>query len=258
MTLSSKVESSAPFFIPDWPCPPGVRALISTRQGGVSEGPYASLNLGAHVGDDPSAVAENRARLTANLPAEPLWLEQVHGIEVIDAAHALASNLPPRADAAWARQSGVVCTVMTADCLPLLLCDRSGSVVAAAHAGWRGLCAGVIEATVRAMKVPGADLLAYLGPAIGPAAFEVGDEVRSAFVAQAPEAAHCFKHARDAQTGKWLADIYELARLRLRALGVADMYGGTACTYGDAGRFHSYRRDGARSGRMASMIWLAA
>jgi YfiH family protein len=186
------------FIVPDWPAPPGVRALQSTRTGGVSRGPYESLNLGDHVGDDPADVAANRARLAAFLPGEPLWLKQVHGVAVADA---LADGPGAEADAAIARQGGRVCVVMTADCLPLLLCDRAGTVVAAVHAGWRGLAAGVVEAAVAAMGRPGSELLAWLGPAIGPEAFEVGEEVRAAFLARDPGAAEAFV-ARGG--GKWL------------------------------------------------------
>lgn len=235
--------------LPDWPAPAKVRALATTRAGGVSAGPYASLNLGDHVGDDPAAVAENRARLRKHLPAEPLWLKQVHLAHVADADS--ASGVP-EADASVARQRGKVCAVLTADCLPLLLCDKTGAVVAAAHAGWRGLAGGVIEAAVEAMRVSPGEVLAWLGPAIGPAAFEVGGEVRDAFLAFDPAAEAAFV-ARE--NGKWLADIFLLARLRLGKIGVTAVYGGGVCTYSDSERFYSYRRDGA-TGRMASLIWL--
>ncbi|MCG9082710.1 peptidoglycan editing factor PgeF [Laribacter hongkongensis] len=235
-----------------WPAPARVRTLITTRDGGVSLAPYASLNLGQHVGDDPAAVAENRARLRACLPAEPFWLNQVHGIGVQEAC-ADAPDVPPDADAGFTRQPGVVCAVMTADCLPVLLADRSGSVVAAAHAGWRGLCNGIIEATIARMAVPASDILAWLGPAIGPDAFEVGPEVRTAFMAHDPTAASAFAAIPD---GKYLADIYLLACQRLNACGVTEVHGGDACTVTERERYFSYRRDG-RTGRMASLIWLA-
>ncbi len=235
-----------------WPAPARVRTLVTTRDGGVSLAPYASLNLGQHVGDDPAAVAENRARLRACLPAEPFWLNQVHGIGVQEAC-ADAPDVPPDADAGFTRQPGVVCAVMTADCLPVLLTDRSGSVVAAAHAGWRGLCNGIIEATIARMAVPANDILAWLGPAIGPDAFEVGPEVRAAFMAHDPTAASAFAAIPD---GKYLADIYLLARQRLNACGVTEVHGGDACTVTERERYFSYRRDG-RTGRMASLIWLA-
>jgi YfiH family protein len=236
--------------VPDWPAPANVKALQTTRRGGVSAAPYDSLNLGDHVGDAPLAVARNRALLGALLPSEPVWLRQVHGTTVIDTR--VAGCGAPEADACISRERGAVCVVMTADCLPLLLCDAQGSVVGAAHAGWRGLCDGVLERTVQAMDVPPHQLLAWLGPAIGPQAFEVGDEVRAAFIARQAQAAAAFTaHA----PGKWLADIYQLARLRLEALGVVHTYGGGQCTFSDRERFFSYRRDGA-TGRMGTFIWL--
>jgi hypothetical protein len=245
--------------IPDWPAPANVRALQTTRDGGVSVGAYATFNLGDHVGDDPVAVARNRALLRGSLPAEPVWLKQVHGNIVADADR---TEGVPDADAALARQPGKVCAVMTADCLPLLLCDEAGTVVAAAHAGWRGLAGGVVEATVKAMSVAPERLLVWLGPAIGPLAFEVGEEVRLAFMSHDPQAAKAFvpfpslstQHSA-LSTKKWLADIYLLARQRLALLGVERVYGGGLCTYTDAERFYSYRRDQA-TGRMASLIWL--
>lgn len=243
------------FILPDWPAPANVRALATTRGGGVSRAPWDSFNLGDHVGDDPQAVAENRRRLRALLPAEPRWLKQVHGARCLAAADTAntAEAGASEADAACARAPGSVCAVLTADCLPLLFCDEAGTVVAAAHAGWRGLAAGVIESTVDAMGTPGERLLAWLGPAIGPDSFEVGDEVRTTFVSADPAAAAAFV-ARPG--GKWLCDIYRLARQRLAALGVTRVFGGDACTLRDAGRFYSYRRDGV-TGRMASLIWLA-
>ena len=248
--------SSESLIVPDWPALRAVRALHTTRVGGVSRPPYASLNLGDHVGDDRRAVAANRALLRGALAGggDPRWLEQVHGTRVVDAAACSLGDLPPAADASFAREPGVVCAVMTADCLPVLFCDDAGSVVAAAHAGWRGLLAGVLEETVAAMGVAPATLLAYLGPAIGPRAFEVGDEVRAAFVADGAELAAAFLPT---QPGKWLADLYLLARLRLSRIGVTRVHGGNFCTHSDADRFFSYRRDG-QTGRMASMIWLAA
>jgi YfiH family protein len=238
---------------PDWPAPANVRALQTTRIGGVSDGPYASLNLGDHVGDDPLKVAANRQLLNQHVPTEPLWLHQVHGIEVVDVA--IASCLPA-ADASYSRASNAVCTVMTADCLPVLMCDEHGSVVAAVHAGWRSLLDGVIEATVKAMQVPPQSLMAWMGPAIGPQAFEIGTEVRDAFVARDKEAGQAFQQV---SADKWLGNIYLLARLRLNKLGVERIYGSgineSYCTYTDEARFFSFRRDGA-TGRMATMIWL--
>lgn len=238
------------WIVPDWPAPACVRALVTTRTGGASAGPYASMNLAAHVGDDPAAVAENRRRLRAHLPAEPHWLAQVHGSRVVRAEEAAAGI---EADAAFTRVTGRVCAVMTADCLPVLLCADDGSAVAVAHAGWRGLAGGVVEATVQAMATPASRLLAWLGPAIGPLSFEVGDEVREAFLAHAPESAAAFAPKAD---GKWLADLYRLARQRLNALGVSRVFGGGFCTYGEAERFYSYRRE-KTTGRMASLIWIA-
>ncbi len=235
--------------IPDWPAPANVRALQTTRQGGTSGAPYDSLNLGDHVGDAPLAVARNRMLLNALLPGEPVWLEQVHGTSV---ANADSAGCLPRADACVARRRNAVCVVMTADCLPVLLCDIQGRVVGAAHAGWKGLAAGVIEAAVQAMEVAPKDLFAWLGPAIGPSAFEVGAEVRAAFIDTQPQAASAFKPG---QPGKWLADLYQLASLRLNALGISRIYGGGYCTYLERERFFSYRRDGA-TGRMGTFIWL--
>jgi hypothetical protein len=235
---------------PDWPAPANVRALSTTRRGGVSTGPRASLNLAVHVGDDPRCVEQNRDRLRALLPAEPLWLAQVHGREVV-----VADRVAPGAvaDAAVTRAAGVVCAVQTADCLPVLFCDRAGHVVAAAHAGWRGLAAGVLEATVAAMGVAPGRLLAWLGPAIGPASFEVGAEVRAAFVAHALAAEAAFVPRGG---GKFLCDLYLLARQRLAAAGVESVWGGGCDTAGEPDRFFSFRRD-RDTGRMASLIWLA-
>jgi YfiH family protein len=255
MVRVTTISMNSDWIVPEWPAPARVRSLLTTRHGGVSRGVYASLNLGDHVGDDPLAVTENRRRLASGLgvvPVTPLWLNQVHGVAVVDAERALASPRPA-ADASFSRKPGVACAVMTADCLPVLLCDLSGTVVAAAHAGWRGLHAGVLERTVAAMACSGKEILAYLGPAIGPQAFEVGDEVRVAFVDADRQAEAAFKPLR----GKWLADIYLLARQRLAALGVNAVFGGNYCTAGESERFFSYRRDGV-TGRMASTIWLVA
>lgn len=237
-------------FEPDWPAPRNVRSAQSLRTGGLSRDAYASLNLGVHVGDDARVVAENRALLKRSLalPAEPLWLEQVHGTTVID-AHQDGAR---RGDAIVARRPGVVCAIQTADCLPVLLAHDSGTMVAAAHAGWRGLSAGVLEETVRAMGVPGSESMAWLGPAIGPESFEVGEEVREAFVSHDVAAAAAF--TRNAR-GRWQADLYRLARQRLNAVGITRVFGGGLCTYRDKARFFSHRRDGG-SGRMATLVWL--
>ena len=236
--------------VPDWPAPANVRALQTLRSGGASQPPWQSLNLGDHVGDDPARVAANRALLRQQLPGDPLWLQQVHGIVTVN-----AENTPifSPADAAFSRKPGQVCAVMTADCLPVLFCDQAGTVVAAAHAGWRGLLAGVLEQTIAQVSVPAIEILAWLGPAIGPRCFEVGDEVRAAFVARDAVAAQAFvPHGK----AKWLADIYQLARQRLNQAGVFAISGGDACTVSEPQRYFSYRRDGV-TGRMASLIWLA-
>lgn len=237
------------WIVPGWPAPPNVQALVTTRGGGFSGPPFDTWNLADHVGDDPAAVAANRARLAPLLPGAPRWLAQVHGIECIR-ADAVAGRT--EADASWTGTPGVVCVVLTADCLPVLFCDREGTVVAAAHAGWRGLLAGVLESTVGALGRAPEELMAWLGPAIGPSAFEVGPEVRSGFVEGCPEDAAAFLSGR---SGRWWGDLYALARRRLRDAGVQDVFGGGFCTASDEARFFSYRRDGA-TGRMAALVWL--
>ncbi|CAG8866925.1 Polyphenol oxidase [Pseudomonas fluorescens] len=234
---------------PDWPAPASVRACVTTRAGGISLPPYDSFNLGDHVGDQPAAVAENRRRLSEAFGIQPAWLKQVHGLEVSDADPSTVAE----ADASWTSTPGIACTVMTADCLPVLFCDRAGTRAAAAHAGWRGLAGGVLECTLDALGVPAEDVLVWLGPAIGPQAFEVGLEVRDAFTAVHPAAAAAFV-AGD-RPGKLMADIYALARLRLAARGVTAVYGGGLCTVSDP-RFFSYRRT-PQGGRFASLVWLA-
>jgi YfiH family protein len=239
---------------PEWPVPAHVRVISTLRGGGVSQGPYASLNLAAHVGDEPPAVAANRMLLreAAHLPAEPLWLTQVHGIEV--ARHrGGGTTAPPRADASIAMEVAQVCAVMTADCLPVVFTDRRGTRVALAHAGWRGLAAGVLEATIAALEVAPAELHAWLGPAIGADAFEVGTEVRETFLRCSSAAEACFRaNARS----RWQADLSALARMMLEIAGVRSVHGGGWCTHDDAGRFFSFRRDGV-TGRMATLAWLA-
>ncbi len=241
---------------PDWPAPPGVRSAFTLRTGGVSVAPYDSLNLGAHVGDALDAVRENRARVreALRLPGEPVWLQQVHGTDVLEVdgvAPARTASEAPRADAAVARAVGAVCVIQVADCMPVLFAARDGSAVGAAHAGWRGLAGGVLERTVRALGVAPERLIAWLGPTISQQHFEVGDEVRSAFMSGDPASESAFvANAR----GRWQCDLYALARLRLAALGVSDVFGGGWCTYADASRFFSYRRDG-QCGRMAALIW---
>ncbi len=235
---------------PDWPAPARVRAASSLRAGGVSSGGYASLNLATHVGDDPLAVRENRDRLARalHLPSEPGWMNQTHGLRVID----LDADPGRDGDAALSRRPGTVAVVMTADCLPVLFCNDTASVVAAAHAGWRGLAGGILEQAVQGMAVPAESVMAWLGPAIGPQRFEVGEEVRAAFDDGLPETEQAFVAVRP---GHWLCDLYRLARLRLRRAGVERVYGGGRCTFSEDGDFFSYRRE-PRCGRQASLIWL--
>lgn len=247
--------------IPDWPSPPQVRALVTTRAGGVSRAPYDSLNLGDHVEDDPVAVSGNRELLERALnrlaPATaPLWLKQVHGLRVVEppAEPTQRRVWIPEADAATTTLTGVPITVMTADCLPAFFCDRAGTRVAVAHAGWRGLCDGVLEATAATFAEP-SQVLVWLGPAIGPASFEVGDEVRAAFMAQDPAAGDAFVPS-PGRPGAWLGDLYRLARQRLARVGITAVTGGGLDTFSDHERFYSFRRD-SRTGRMASVIWLA-
>lgn len=280
---------------PDWPARGRVRCAFTLRSGGVSGAPYDSLNVGAHVGDAAESVAENRRRVREylRLPADPVWLQQVHGIDVVDLdglegalrlpSGGRAEGSGPRADAAWGAPGspsrthaatgdavadtgvgttrgdavvthvgGRVCVIQVADCMPVLFAARDGSAVGAAHAGWRGLAGGVLERTVRSLRVPPAELLAWLGPTISQQHFEVGDDVRTAFVSRDPGAAAAFvTNTR----GRWQCDLYALARQRLAALGVRDVFGGEWCTYADAARFFSFRRDG-QCGRMAALIWL--
>jgi hypothetical protein len=225
------MQLPADWLVPQWPAPVRVKAFVTTRNGGVSRGPYASLNLGGRVGDEPRAVAENRARVRALVPEEPRWLHQVHGTHVIQAEQVIDE---PDADAAYTAAVRVVCAVQVADCLPVLFCDRDGTRVAVAHAGWRGLSAGVLEQTVAALGAPVTGLLAWLGPAIGPRAFEVGPDVLAAFAGASSV------HAAFAPTGrpgKWLADLFALARERLAAIGVSEVFGGDLCTFSEPGRF---------------------
>lgn len=238
------------FITPKWPVPSNVHAIQTTRLGGVSVAPYDCFNVGAHVKDNPLHVARNRQRLNAFVPTEPVWLNQVHGVHVIDAA---SSGCMEEADASFATKRNVVCVTMTADCLPILLCDKTGTVVAAVHAGWRSLCDGVIEEAIKAMPTSAENLMAWLGPAIGPDAFEVGAEVRQQFVEKDSQAEDAFKAASD----KWLGNLYQIAKLRLNAFGVMDVYGEVLCTYSNPDQFFSYRRD-KNTGRMATMIWLTA
>jgi hypothetical protein len=250
------------WIVPNWPAPTRVRALMTTRSGGLSSGPWGApgpggMNLGLGSGDDPATVAANRARLRAWLPAEPRWLRQVHGANIVDAESVDAAA---QADASTAVTPDVVCAVLVADCMPVLLADRRGRAVAAVHAGWRGLAAGVIQNTVQALRNrlaqasadPG-EFVAYLGPAIGPARFEVGADVLSAMRARLPEADAAFRPA--SQSGKFYADLFALGRQALAQAGVSAVFGGGECTASDSGRFYSYRRDGV-TGRHAAVIWI--
>ncbi|PHM44600.1 Laccase domain protein YfiH [Xenorhabdus mauleonii] len=240
---------------PDWPQPENVGACSSTRMGGASLPPYDSLNLGSHVGDEPECVERNRKLLVeyAQLPQQPIWLEQVHGTRVVTLnGQPLENN---QADAVYTNTPGQVCAVMTADCLPVLFCSISGDEVAAAHAGWRGLCAGVLENTVSQFNAKPQMIRAWLGPAIGPENFEVGSEVRAAFIATNSDLEQAFTPCGDKNGDKYLANIYLLARLKLQSLGITDIFGGTACTVAEENTFFSYRRDGD-TGRMATLIWL--
>lgn len=256
MQLNAPLLVPSDFLLPDWPAPAQVRAIATSRAlntaFGASTGVFAGLNLGDHVGDEPDAVSANRQALqqALGLTQAPLWLSQVHGTRVLNADTELHSD--NIADASVTCQHGLASVVMTADCLPVLFCNQQGTQVAAAHAGWRGLCDGVLEATVACFDQPH-DVLCWLGPAIGPSAFEVGSEVRAAFIAKDPQAAAAF--VPSTHDGKWLADIFLLARQRLRAVGVNKIYGGGVCTVSDPTRFYSYRRDG-QTGRLASLVWL--
>jgi polyphenol oxidase len=252
--MTRTVAATGPeVLVPEWRVPQAVRAAFTLRTGGVSAAPFDSLNLGAHVGDTPGAVAENRRRVRAclGLPAEPAWLEQVHGTGVAD-LDARSEGTGASADAVITRRPGRVCAVQVADCMPVLLAARDASAVAVAHAGWRGLAAGVLEATVARLGVAAGELVAWLGPAISARHFEIGGEVRAALLAADPGAGAAFvQNAR----GRWQCDLVALARRRLCALGVTEVSGGAWCTYADPTRFFSFRRDG-RCGRMAALIWL--
>jgi YfiH family protein len=250
------VSADVQIIEPDWPAPAAVRAAFTLRTGGVSAAPFDSLNLGAGIGDSPEAVAENRRRVreSLRLPAEPLWLEQVHGIAVVQAESVGASvglSATPRADASVAHTAGHVCAIRVADCMPVLFAALDGSAIGAAHAGWRGLAGGVLEATVEQLGVPASRLVAWMGPTIGPGNFEVGEDVRATFTKSDANAASAFVGNN---RGRWQCDLYALARQRLRRLGVTSIYGGGWSTFAESDRFFSYRRDG-QCGRMAALIW---
>jgi YfiH family protein len=252
------VNESLEFIFPRWTAPATVRAAFTLRTGGVSAAPYDTLNVGTGIGDSVESVAENRRRLRQQLqlPSEPVWLEQVHGTDVVDvglvSGERTGGSAVPRADAAISRAAGIVCAVRVADCMPVLFAARDGSAVGAAHAGWRGLAAGVLEAAIRRIDVSPSELIAWMGPTIGQEHFEVGEEVRDAFLARDGEAHSAFvSNAR----GRWQCDLYALARRSLMTLGVEEVFGGGWCTFAESARFFSYRRDG-RCGRMAALIWL--
>lgn len=250
------MNSDLPLITPVWPAPASVQAFSSTRQGGVSATPWDQLNLGDHVNDCPQHVNANRQRLAdqLGLPAQRFaWLNQVHGTEVVELKTQHLDHLPP-ADASYTREPGVVCAILTADCLPVLLCNSQGNLVGAAHAGWRSLCGGVLENLISAMGEPAENLMAWLGPAIGPNHFEVGPEVRQAFISHSPQAARAFT-SLGARPGHYMADIFQLAGQRLRKAGVNTISGGGFCTVSDSQSFYSYRRDG-QTGRMATLIAL--
>jgi YfiH family protein len=240
-------KKSVNFIFPNWNAPPNVHAVMTTRIAGLSKSPYESFNLATHVGDDLDAVLENRRLLKTELalPAEPFWLNQIHSNTVIEASNDL---ILPEADASFSHQKDTVCVVMTADCLPVLMCSTDGTQIAAIHAGWRGLESGIILNTVAALKTN--ELIVWLGAAIGAECFEVGDDVRDTFLKKSADYAVAFK----AREKGWLADIYALARIELAHLGVTQVYGGEFCTVTDADRFYSYRRD-KQTGRMATLIW---
>lgn len=260
MVLSSSLQQ--PLIYPDWPLPKGVHAAVSTRQGGFSKPPYASLNLGTHVGDDPEVVKKNRHLLNQYLPAEPVWLNQVHGTDIWSGTKLLGNT--PTADGAVSLESNQVLAIMTADCLPILLSDERGRVIGAAHAGWRGLCHGVIDQTLEKMfqliraddrRKFNSSMTVWLGPAIGQAHFEVGSEVRDAFIKSfdsKEQTSACFIHSGN--ENKYLADLHGLASLRLQELGVEQVYGKPHCCFDDEMHFFSYRRENP-TGRFSSFIW---
>ncbi|WP_392561713.1 peptidoglycan editing factor PgeF [Orbus sturtevantii] len=236
---------------PNWPAPDNIRALTTTRQGGRSTAPYHSLNLASHVGDDLNHIIENRmlVKQSEGLPSEPIWLNQIHSTKVID----LANYHSVDADGSYSQQKKVISAVLTADCLPVLFCSQQGDEIAAAHAGWRGLCQGILENSVRHFKCQPSQIMAWLGPAIGPLKFEVGAEVKAQFEFYDSEASNAFQLVEQTQQ-KYLADLYLLARQRLTKLGLQHIYGGEHCTYSESELFYSYRRQ-SQTGRMASLIW---
>lgn len=247
------MSSSLPFIIPDWPAPTKIHAVCTTRVGGISQSPYHSLNLGDHVGDDPIAVTQNRHTLSKalHLPSPPCWITQVHGVRVINTQNWQTGE---EADGIYTTIPNAICAVMTADCLPILLCDKKGQYVAAIHAGWRGLADGIIESTIAQAPCDPKEIMAWLGPAIGPKSFEAGDDVRNIFLSQNPADESGFSILGNS---KWLVDMYHIARQRLNAVGVSNIYGEVECTVLNPERFFSFRREGI-TGRMASLIWISS
>jgi YfiH family protein len=241
------------WLVPNWDAPKNIKSIMTSRQGGFSQAPFDSMNLGDHVDDDLATVIRNRASLKQRLrlPNEPLWLTQVHGVTIANADQQQAANV--EADAAVAHKVGSVCAVMTADCLPVLFCNQQGTAIAAAHAGWRGLHKGILEHTAKSLNCPTEEIMAWFGVAIGAAHFEVGSEVRAAFTSVQAKAHAAFMPSTN--KGKWLADIYLLARLRLESIGLKNISGGEYCSYTDQQHFYSYRRE-AKTGRMVSLIWM--
>lgn len=244
------------YIVPNWPAPKLVKAYTTTRKHGYSNPPFASFNLAYHVGDDPAKVTANRSRLAEdlNLPHEPIWIDQVHGINAVRADQ-IQSVV--QADASYTQKAGTVCAILTADCLPLLLCDRNATKVAVIHAGWKGLAAGIIEAILQGLPWTPKETLAWLGPAIGPTIFEVGAEVREQFLQSDPATDAAFIGLMDNREDKYLANIYSIAKQKLAKFGITEVYGGNYCTYTDSELFFSYRRDKGKTGRMATLIWIA-
>ncbi len=253
--MSQRIDTAMPdqWLLPQWDVPASVRAVVTTRAGGVSQAPWDSFNLGLRAGEEAATVHVNRAVLRRHVPAEPAWLHQVHGTAVVDAFDVVPSKTEPQADASFSSQAGVVCAVLVADCMPVLLADREGTCVGVAHAGWRGMSGGVIESLLARLQVAPARLSAWLGPAIGPQHFEVGEDVRTAFTHEDVEAGAAFV-PYPGRPGKWLCDLEWLARRRLARAGVSRVFGGGMCTVSEQ-RFYSYRRD-RTTGRMGAFIWL--
>lgn len=240
------------YLIPDWPAPVNIKSCVTKRRGGVSIGSFSSFNMGLRSGDVLEHILTNREQMAVDFgwQNKAQWLMQVHGTTVVTAT---TTGEEQEGDAVWTDQQALSCAVLTADCLPVLFCDQQGTVVAAAHAGWKGLLAGVLEETIKAMGKPSDQLMAWMGPAISQQHFEVGPEVRAAFVARDTDAKDAFSQGNG---DRWQADLYQLARQRLEVAGISSVYGGGLCTFSQLNEFFSYRRDGQASGRLASVIWI--